>query len=153
MYEILYLLQLPTQVISNFFNIFNFTIYYCSKFYDKEHKAKNNEHHEAQLELEITLNNKDLSRHAEFFIYNWVDFMSEIGGYLGLFLGYALLSIVDFVENIWKNICKPEIKPAEEPVLPLRRPRRTNSPLLSPRRRPSLLLSPNPAHPAIPMAM
>ena len=75
--------------------------------------------------------------------------MSEIGGYLGLFLGYALLSIVDFVENIWKNICKPEIKPAEEPVLPMRRPRR-NSPLLSPRRRPSLLLSPNPA---IPMAM
>ena len=121
-----------------------------SKYYDKEYKAKNNERNEAQLELEITLNNKDLSRHAEFFIYNWVDFMSEIGGYLGLFLGYALLSIVDFVENIWKNICKPEIKPVDEPVLPMRRPRRTNSPLLSPRRRPSLLLSPNPA---VPMTM
>ena len=113
-----------------------------SKYYDKEFKAENNQLNQAYLELEITLNNKDLARHAEFFIYNWVDFMSEIGGYLGLFLGYALLSIVDFVENIWKNICKPEIKPADDEVLlPMRRQRRTNSPMLVPRRR--VLLSPN----------
>ena len=117
--------------------------FFFSKYYDKEFKAENNQLNQAYLELEITLNNKDLARHAEFFIYNWVDFMSEIGGYLGLFLGYALLSIVDFVENIWKNICKPEIKPTEneEVLLPMRRQRRTNSPMLGPRRR--VLLSPN----------
>ena len=116
--------------------------YWLRNYYDKEFKAENNQLNQAYLELEITLNNKDLARHAEFFIYNWVDFMSEIGGYLGLFLGYALLSIVDFVENIWKNICKPEIKPADDEVLlPMRRQRRTNSPMLVPRRR--VLLSPN----------
>ena len=130
----------------NDMNCMKSCIYYNyrpNKYYDKEFKAETNALNQAYLELEITLNNKDLARHAEFFIYNWVDFMSEIGGYLGLFLGYALLSIVDFVENIWKNICKPEIKATgEDEVLPMRRPRRTNSPMLGPRRR--VLLSPNP---------
>lgn len=29
---------------------------------------------------------------------------------MGLFLGYALISMVDFVENVWTSICKPPPK-------------------------------------------
>ena len=32
---------------------------------------------------------------------------------MGLFLGYALISMVDFVENVWTSICKP---PPKKPV-------------------------------------
>ena len=57
-----------------------------------------------------------MERHAEFYIYDGGSFLSEIGGYLGLFLGYALISMVDFVENIWNSICKPQksVQPEEE---------------------------------------
>ena len=45
-----------------------------------------------------------------FFLTNRGSFFAEIGGYLGLFLGYALISMVDFVENVWTSICKPPPK-------------------------------------------
>ena len=48
-----------------------------------------------------------------FFLTNRGSFFAEIGGYLGLFLGYALISMVDFVENVWTSICKP---PPKKPV-------------------------------------
>ena len=47
------------------------------------------------------------------FLTNRGSFFAEIGGYLGLFLGYALISMVDFVENVWTSICKP---PPKKPV-------------------------------------
>lgn len=80
------------------------------KIYDKEYSDMENYQNEAFLYLHIRLNNQKLERHAEFYIYDWAKFLSEVGGYLGLFLGYALVSIVDFVENVWNSICKPQNK-------------------------------------------
>jgi hypothetical protein len=49
-------------------------------------------------------------KNETFFLTNRGSFFAEIGGYLGLFLGYALISMVDFVENVWTSICKPPPK-------------------------------------------
>jgi len=80
------------------------------KIYDKEYEDTVNKQNEAFLSLHIRLNNQGLERHAEHYIFNWGSFFAEIGGYLGLFLGYALISMVDFVENVWTSICKPPPK-------------------------------------------
>jgi hypothetical protein len=41
----------------------------------------------AFLNLDLGLEYENLEHHGEFFIYDWVAFLSEIGGYSGLLLG------------------------------------------------------------------
>lgn len=96
----------------------NSHFFFSSKLYDKEYPSFSSK---AFLELRIRLNYQGSSRHSEFLIFDPVTFMSDIGGYLGLLLGYALLSLIDIMEIIKAKFCVKQDEVA--PVQPLMQPR------------------------------
>ena len=77
-----------------------------SKTYDKEYRDGINFHGQAYLDLHLRLNFEDFAIYSEFYIYDWVSFIAEIGGFLGLFLGYAVLTLVDLMEVVFNKFCE-----------------------------------------------
>ena len=44
--------------------------------------------------------------------YTWVSMIAEIGGYVGLFLGIAVVDIVFAMDRIWPKVLKPRMSAA-----------------------------------------
>ena len=60
------------------------------------------------------MNFEDFAFYSEYYIYPWSNFIAEIGGFLGLFLGYAILTLVDLTEVLVNNYCRKQSKKEEK---------------------------------------
>ena len=60
------------------------------------------------------MNFDDFAFYTEYYIYPWSNFIAEIGGFLGLFLGYAILTLVDLTEVLVNNYCRKQSKKEEK---------------------------------------
>ena len=83
--------------------------------YDKEYKDELNFQGQAYLDIQIRLNFEDMDFLSEYYIYNWISFISEIGGFLGLFLGYAVLTLVDLMEVVFNKFCDKNAEENKQP--------------------------------------
>ena len=60
------------------------------------------------------MNFEDFAFYSEYYIYPWSNFIAEIGGFLGLFLGYAILTLVDLTEILVNHYCGKQSKKEEK---------------------------------------
>ena len=40
------------------------------------------------------------------FSYTWLNFLAEVGGYVGLFLGYSVFQATSLIDTLLRDICK-----------------------------------------------
>ena len=62
--------------------------------------------HNATLVLFLELKNQNEERHEDYYVYDWVAFLSDFGGVVGLLLGYSLLTFYDQVKVVATNMVK-----------------------------------------------
>ena len=70
--------------------------------YDKTIETLENE--PATLVVYMELANRNLEIHQEYLVYDWNNFFSELGGLVGLLLGYSMLTFYDQVKGIILHI-------------------------------------------------
>ena len=59
------------------------------------------------MELEWQYMNTDFVVRHEYLTYDINSFIADVGGYLGLLLGWSILSIYEFLGNCTQKVSKP----------------------------------------------
>ena len=49
--------------------------------------------------------------------YTWLNFIAEVGGYVGLFLGYSVFQATDLIDALLKDVCKILWRPHQFSIL------------------------------------
>ena len=60
----------------------------------------------SRLILYLELKNQNEERHQDYYVYDWIAFLSDFGGVVGLLLGYSLLTFYDQVKVVAINMMK-----------------------------------------------
>ena len=70
--------------------------------------------HEDQTTLSLILSSSEVTRRRENFVYPLISFISEVGGALGLFLGFSFLSLWDLIQFLFSLAYKHSLGPKSE---------------------------------------
>jgi hypothetical protein len=61
--------------------------------------------------IQLELAHQDLRTLTEVLTYDWFSFMADVGGYVGLLLGYSFLSLFeDYVDKLYKHMAMGQKK-------------------------------------------
>ena len=63
--------------------------------------------------LGLAFSTAGMEVHQEVLVYPFESFLAEVGGALGLFLGFSLIMIWDFIIFVFKNLLFSDIFQAE----------------------------------------
>ena len=58
------------------------------------------------LVLYLELKNQNEEKHEDYYVYDWIAFLSDFGGVVGLLLGYSLLTFYDQVKVVAINMIR-----------------------------------------------
>ena len=67
-----------------------------------------------QTTLNIILSSSEVTSRRENFVYPLISFISEVGGALGLFLGFSFLSLWDLIQFLFSLAYKQSLSPNSE---------------------------------------
>ena len=70
--------------------------------------------HQDQTTLSLILSSSEVTRRRENFVYPLISFISEVGGALGLFLGFSFLSLWDLIQFLFSLAYKHSLGPKSE---------------------------------------
>ena len=78
--------------------------YHPELTYDKI--KTNSENTNSTLVLYLELKNQNEEKHEDYYVYDWIAFLSDFGGVVGLLLGYSLLTFYDQVKVVAINMIR-----------------------------------------------